>query len=122
MGASLTARDADDNTATDTVNIVVGEGAGTPRVWGDVNCDGAANELDLLAMLRFEAGLDPGQAPGCPEIGTPLAGQPAVWGDVDCGAGAPNAADGLAIVCFAIGRPPDIAGCPPLGSVVFVAD
>jgi hypothetical protein len=44
--------------------------AGHP--FGDVDCDGDVDAVDALRILRYVAGLDPGQPPGCTPIGQAL--------------------------------------------------
>lgn len=42
----------------------------SPHIWGDVNCDGAVDAVDALALLRNVAGLSPlAQHGPCPVIG-----------------------------------------------------
>lgn len=47
----------------------LGEGDGDPQTWGDVDCGGGISPVDSLKILRYDAGLDVSQAPGCPPIG-----------------------------------------------------
>lgn len=83
---------------------------GPPSV-SDVNCDGAVDAIDALAILRYAAGLSVGQQPGCTALG---AGNPPL-GDVNC-SGAVDAVDALALLRFAAGLPVDLPpGCPPIG-------
>jgi hypothetical protein len=37
--------------------------------WGDADCSGGADPIDALKILRYDAGMDVNQAPGCPEMG-----------------------------------------------------
>jgi hypothetical protein len=70
---------------------------------GDVDCNNAANSVDALFVLRFNAGLAVNQNEPCPDIGMApaLAG---VFGDVDC-TGVVNSVDALKILRFGAGLP-----------------
>jgi hypothetical protein len=100
------------------------EPPGTERTWGDVNCNGALNIGDSIALARSTIGLDPGLEEGCPEIGTLVdaGGTEVAWGNVDCGAGAPNIGDAIVVARHLIGITPNVPGCPALGSVVSVSE
>ena len=88
-------------------------------VWGDVNCSGGVNPVDSLTLLRFDAGLPVGQAPGCPALSnnlTPVAALQFSWGDVDCGGGI-NPVDALKVLRSDAGLSVDQApGCPEIGN------
>ena len=43
---------------------------GMGLLWGDVNCSGAANSIDALAILRWKVGLSYPHAANCPLIGS----------------------------------------------------
>jgi Tol biopolymer transport system component len=125
---TMTARDSDDNTVTDSITISVsnqpiveGEEPGTDRTWGDVKCDGNVNLGDSIAVARTLVSLDPGQSAGCPAMGGPVTVGSAerTWGDVDC-SGALGLGDAIAIARFLVGIVPNVAGCPVLGSTVKV--
>jgi len=47
-----------------------------------VDCDGDADAVDALKVLRHVASLSVSQNPGCPEVESQAAGHP--FGDVDC--------------------------------------
>ena len=75
-------------------------------VWGDYQCDTAADPVDSLVGLRFDASLGV-NLNGCPPLGTTVdiltnaavvaAGAEVPWGDVDCDA-ALNPVDSLKIL------------------------
>jgi hypothetical protein len=76
---TMTARDGDNNTATDTISITVFDSPVVDvRLVADVDCDGKVAALDGLALLLHLAGLDAGS---CKTIGS---GTPILFGDVDC--------------------------------------
>jgi hypothetical protein len=63
--------------------------------------------VDSLQELRYVAGMQVNQKPGCPEIGGALAAALAaagVFGDVDCD-GAVNSVDALKILRYVAGLP-----------------
>lgn len=41
----------------------------TQALWGDTDCDGDIDAVDALWLLKFVAGFEITQAPGCPEFG-----------------------------------------------------
>jgi LAS superfamily LD-carboxypeptidase LdcB len=58
------------------------------QVWGDVNCSGAVDPTDALAVLRGDAKLFYQKADGCPALADIVfgaSGAEAQWGDVECG-------------------------------------
>ncbi len=63
---------------------------------GDVDCNGNANSVDSLKVLRYVAQLSVAQGPDCPLIGAEVA---SLFGDVDC-SGAVNSVDALKILRF----------------------
>lgn len=73
--------------------------AGPELIQGDVDCNGTANSVDSLKILRFVAGLSVAQEPDCPDIGTQVA---SFFGDVDC-SGVVNSVDSLKILRFVAG-------------------
>ena len=73
--------------------------AGPALIQGDVDCNGTANSVDALKVLRFVAGLSVAQEPDCPDIGTEVA---SFFGDVDC-SNAVNSVDSLKILRFVAG-------------------
>jgi hypothetical protein len=97
------------------------DGSGGELVWGDVNCQGGANPVDSLAILRHDAGHHV-NTNGCPDLGDAVVVQPAgqppnwIWGDIDCSL-AIDAIDGLKLLRFDAGlsvstNHPD---CPNIG-------
>jgi dipeptidyl aminopeptidase/acylaminoacyl peptidase len=52
---------------------------------GDVDCDGAANSIDALKILRYVAGLTVSFSSPCLQIGEEYGDDPVrLWGDLDC--------------------------------------
>ena len=93
-------------------------------LWGDNNCSGAADPVDSLLTLRFDAGL--GTSTGdCPEFGQVVEVQfasPHPWGDVDC-SGAVTPVDSLKLLRFDAGLGVSQAeGCPGIGTTVTIFD
>jgi hypothetical protein len=88
----------------------------TPPSAGDINCDGAVNATDTLAILRYAAQMPVSQQDPCPAIGGPGVGQD-MFGDLNCDDGV-DSRDGLLVLRFISGldvdQPP---GCPPVGPV-----
>ena len=40
------------------------------QIWGDLNCDGVADGLDVILLIRREAGVSvPNGSPTCPDLG-----------------------------------------------------
>jgi hypothetical protein len=128
---TMTARDSDNNTVTDTVSITVvsneiseGEPVGELRVWGDNDCNGAISSRDNQALTRFILGQAPlSQTQPCPVVGASvtLGGNPPLWGDVDC-SGSVGARDGQALLRNVLGQPPlsQTQPCPAIGETVAV--
>jgi hypothetical protein len=87
-------------------------------VQGDVDCSGAANPVDTLKLLRFDAGLNVQQGAGCPPLGGAVAASAAlVWGDVDCNGNA-GPVDGLKVLRFDAGLSvQQEADCPDIGQM-----
>lgn len=110
---TMTATDSDDNVASDSITITVGqaslnEGAST----SDVDCDGDVNVIDALKILQHTAGLPVQQSESCPVIGSGAT----VFGDVNCD-GSVDAIDGLFILRHVAALPVDLpAGCPEIGA------
>jgi hypothetical protein len=69
-------------------------GAG-PVAPSDVNCSGATDTVDALALLRFSAGLEFNQTQPCPSVGDRVGLQ--TFGDTDCD-GDVDTVDALAIL------------------------
>lgn len=71
-------------------------------IWGDWNCSDAADPVDALLDLRYDAGLSTNTG-ACPPIGTTVVRTPEggalLWGDLDCSgdAGPIDALKGLRI-------------------------
>jgi hypothetical protein len=111
------------NTTTETtapITLVTG----VDRTWGDVNCDGALNIGDAIALARNTIGLPVPQQPDCPELGDNVdaGGTLVAWGNLDCGAGNPNIGDAIIVARHLIGLAPNNPGCPTLGTVVNVKE
>ncbi len=70
--------------------------AGPELTQGDVDCNGTANSVDSLKVLRFVANLSVAQEEGCPAVGSQVA---SFFGDVDC-SNAVNSVDALKILRF----------------------
>jgi Tol biopolymer transport system component len=101
-------------------------------IWGDHQCDGEANPIDALLVLRHDAGLTV-NAGDCPPLGTGIEvlsvgaaglgegdGDPQVWGNVDCDAEI-SPIDSLKILRYDAGLSvSQEVGCPPIGSDVTV--
>lgn len=88
----------DEGTATCDIGAfeLVPEPPGTTLTQGDVDCNGVANAVDSLKILRYVAQLTVAQGPDCPLIGAEVA---SFFGDVDCG-GAVNSVDALKVLRF----------------------
>jgi Tol biopolymer transport system component len=89
-------------------------GSGGPQLMqGDVDCDGDADAVDALKVLRHVASLPVSPSPGCPEMESQVAGHP--FGDVDCD-GDVDAVDALRILRYVAGLDPgQPPGCTPIG-------
>lgn len=81
---------------------------------GDVNCDGAVDSVDALAILRIASAMSAG---GCPLHGGAAAASPNPDADVDCDGDA-DPVDALAVLRFAAGLSPlaQREPCPAIGS------
>jgi len=99
---TMTAKDSDNNTVTDTITITVLDGpiveAGAVA---DIDCDAEVGVLDALALLSHLAGLDAGS---CQTIGE---GEPIAFGDADCD-GSIGVGDVTAVLALLADLP---AGC-----------
>jgi hypothetical protein len=97
--------------------------AGEMLVWGDDNCSGAADPVDSLLTLRFDAGLNTNTG-DCPELGQVVEvalASPHPWGDVDC-SGAVDPVDSLKLLRYDAGLSvSQEEGCPEIGSGVLVS-
>jgi hypothetical protein len=95
--------------------------AGQTVLWGDVNCNGSADPVDGLFILRADAGL-PTDTGSCPDMGemVTVAGQEIPWGDLNCSESA-DPVDGLLVLRFDAGLPADTGTCPDLGTQVSVS-
>jgi hypothetical protein len=99
--------------------------AGTPQIWGDVDCSGAVAPRDGQADLNhFLNKTELSQGPNCPAIGAAVTinGLPYTWGDVDCsGAVAPR--DGQADLNHFLNKTELSQGpnCPAIGDPVTVS-
>jgi hypothetical protein len=89
---TMTARDSDDNTVTDTVQVTIFDGpiveGGQQVLWGDLDCDGGLTTRDNQALLRRILQQNPlSQTEPCPALGAVVdvsgTGDRA-WGDLDC--------------------------------------
>jgi hypothetical protein len=126
---TMTARDSDNNTVIDSITVTVsdapiveGEEPGEQRTWGDSNCSGAADPVDALLALRFDAGQSTSTGE-CPPLGETVEvdGESYVWGDIDC-SGVVDPVDGLKLLRhdsgLSVSQEP---GCPVVGTSVTVA-
>lgn len=77
-------------------------GAG-PVAPSDVNCSGATDTVDALALLRFSAGLQFNQSQPCPPVGARVG--LLIFGDNDCD-GDVDTVDGLAVLRAVAGIAP----------------
>lgn len=122
---TMTARDSDDNEATDSVTVKVSDTplveGGQSRTWGDNNCSGSADPVDALLTLRFDAGQSTNTGE-CPEMGGAVSanGVSRAWGDIDC-SGDVGPVDSLKLLRFdsglSVAQEP---GCPEMGGPVSV--
>lgn len=84
-------------------------------VKGDNDCDGDIDSVDALTGLQELAGLDPLQAPGCPDLGADLV---VVFGDMDCDDDL-DAVDQALILRFIAGLGMNLpTACPEIGSPI----
>lgn len=107
----------------DIVIDVLVPGAGTERIWGDVDCDSDVDAVDALKVLRYVVGLSVVQTEPCPDIGSTVTVDTAQfrWGDVD-GDGDVDAVDALKILRHVVGLSVvQEPGTPPIGSRVRVS-
>jgi transcriptional regulator with XRE-family HTH domain len=100
------------------------EPSGDDVVWGDNNCSSAADPIDSLLTLRFDAGL-PTDTGACPDMGQVVEvaeASPHPWGDIDCD-GTAGPVDSLKLLRYdggmSVTQNPD---CPEVGSVVLVSE
>jgi len=113
---SPTATPAESATPTASPTTIPSE-----QIWGDVNCDGAADIDDALLVLAWFAFEGDVETPAnCYEIGDTVSvdGTPRLWGDVLCG-GAVGLDDALTVALYDSGiltAPP--TGCPVVGTSV----
>ncbi len=95
--------------------------AGLPPnpIQGDVNCDGTANAVDALGILRAVAGLAVTQQEPCVDPGEPF-WFGATQGNVNCDYGQVNAVDALAVLRYVAGLPvtqnEQFGPCPDIGT------
>jgi hypothetical protein len=98
---------------------------GTPRIWGDGDCNGAVAPRDGQAILNHFLGkAELSQTLPCPALGGPVtvSGVSHTWGDFDCnGAVAPR--DGQAILNHFLGKTElsQTQPCPLIGATVTVS-
>jgi hypothetical protein len=45
---------------------------GSPHTWGDVNCSGSIDDVDVVLLLRFSANLPLPSGVGCPAVDSPV--------------------------------------------------
>jgi TolB protein len=84
---------------------------------GDIDCSGAADPIDSLKLLRYDAGLSVTHAGPCLEVGeeTTIGELTLDWGDIDCD-GVIGPVDALKVLRFDAGLSvQQQPGCPPLG-------
>lgn len=87
-------------------------------LWGDADCDGDIDAVDMLVVLAFIAGLEPlDQEEPCPNVGENFNDGP--YGDFLCD-GDVDTIDVLAVGRFIAGLPPIASepGCPDIGDEV----
>lgn len=89
---------------------------------GDVDCNGSADTVDYLKILRYVAGLGVTHNNPCPEIGDDFGkAAPALWGDLDCN-GTIDSVDALKGLRFVAALPVvQNEPCWDLGSIVVPA-
>ncbi len=93
--------------ATDSIALSV-------HTKGDVDCDGDADAVDALAILRHVVALPVNLPADCPPIGS--SPPTPTKGDIDCDGDA-DAVDALAILRHVVALPVNLpADCPPIGS------
>jgi hypothetical protein len=94
----------------------------TPRIWGDLNCNGSADPVDALDELVPLAAQTSAAVGACPGIGAPvqISGHSKLWGDWDC-SGTVMPKDVLPILEFdaQLDISP-VSDCPITGSTVQV--
>jgi Tol biopolymer transport system component len=97
---------------------------GTPRIWGDVDCNGTIAPRDGQSVLNHFLGkAELSQTQPCPALGASVTvdGATITWGDTDCnGAVAPR--DGQAVLNQFLGKAalPETEPCPDLGTTTSV--
>jgi hypothetical protein len=122
---TLTARDSDNNTATDSVTITVGEPSGSEYMWGDNDCNGAITSRDGQGLSRLVLAQAPlSQTQPCPAVGSMVTVDGVgerPWGDIDCN-GTVAARDGQALLRNVLGQAPlsQTQPCPAIGDTVAV--
>ncbi len=85
---------------------------------GDVDCNGGANSVDSLKLLRYNAGLPYAHSSPCLEIGDEYGDPVHLWGDLDC-SGVINAVDALKALRFVAGLPvAQTEPCIDLGQIL----
>ncbi len=93
-------------------------------LWGDNNCKDGVTPVDLLFVLRGDAGL-PTNTGECPPMGANievLNASPHIWGDVDCSGGM-SPVDSLKLLRYDAGlSTPWLIGCPEIGDEVIVVE
>ncbi|HEY5625404.1 MAG TPA: hypothetical protein VIT93_02835 [Dehalococcoidia bacterium] len=112
------------NPTTTDGEICVVEDAGVDRIWGDHNCSGAADPIDALLTLRYDAGLsaNTGECPDFGQVVEVAGASPHPWGDVDCMNGV-SPVDSLKLLRFDVGLNVSQAqGCPKIGTTVSVSE
>lgn len=89
---------------------------------GDVDCNGSADTVDYLKILRYVAGLGATHSSPCPEVGDDIGkSAPALWGDLDCN-GTIDSVDALKGLRFVAALPvSQTEPCWDLGSIVVPA-
>jgi Tol biopolymer transport system component len=105
---TMTARDSDNNTVTDSITLTVFDGPIVEAgALADIDCSGDVGAPDALALLFHLSGLDSGS---CKTIG---AGEPIAFGDVDCD-GSVDVGDLVAILALVADLP---SGCTSTASL-----
>ncbi len=98
-------------------------GPGGPPRWGDVDCDGGIQQLDVDAITRHINGLSVLQREPCPDLGAlvTIQGLPPgslIWGDVNC-TGAIDSNDADQLASYVGGGPvTQNEPCPDIGMLI----
>ena len=98
-------------------------GPGGPARWGDVDCDGGIQQLDVDAISRYVNGLSVLQREPCPDLGAlvTIQGLPPgslIWADVNC-TGTIDLVDADQLASYVGGGPvQQNEPCPDVGMLI----